>query len=245
MFLDERTGEVHQEGDIYRHPVLAATLRRIAEGGAEEFYSGDTARNLVRDVEEAGGVMTLSDLANYSVSWESPVRAVLPHTELTLLSSPPPASGSVLAAILGLAGLKQPRPADLHRAGAWQTVIEGCKFAFAKRTLLGDWAASQELGRSVRAVVEQLTSTGWWEDTAARISENTTSQDPAWYGAEFSSVEDSGTTHISILDPAGNAVSVTSTINTLYGGKVSRAASLYFYLQLRECYSSSCPELQE
>ena len=96
--------------------MLAATLRRIAEGGAEEFYSGDTARNLVRDVEEAGGVMTLSDLANYSVSWESPVRAVLPHTELTLLSSPPPASGSVLTAILGLSGLvKQPRPADLNR----------------------------------------------------------------------------------------------------------------------------------
>ena len=228
MFLDERTGEVHREGDVYRHPVLAATLRRIAEGGAEEFYSGQTAVDLISDLEEAGGLMTLGDLRNYSVRWETPVKAVLPQSSLTLLSSPPPASGSVLAAILGLAGLKEPRPADLNRPQAWQNFIEASKFAFAQRTLLGDWASGEELGRSVRRVVERLTNSGtaqWWADTAARISQVTTSQDPAWYGAQFSSVEDSGTSHISILDPAGNAVAVTSTINTLYGGKVSQAAS--------------------
>ena len=132
MFLDERTGQVHKEGDVYRHPVLAATLRRIAEHGAEEFYSGETAVNLVRDLEEAGGVMTLSDLANYSVRWESPVRSVLPHTNLTLLTSPPPGSGSVLAAILGLSGLNKPRPADLNRPEAWQTFIDN-RIAFSLR----------------------------------------------------------------------------------------------------------------
>ena len=73
VFIDERTGQVYKEGDVYRHPVLAATLRRIAEHGAEEFYSGETASKLVRDLEEAGGLMTLSDLKNYSVSWEAPV----------------------------------------------------------------------------------------------------------------------------------------------------------------------------
>ena len=234
VFIDERTGQVYKEGDVYRHPVLAATLRRIAEHGAEEFYSGETASKLVRDLEEAGGLMTLSDLKNYSVSWEAPVRAVLPHTDLTLLSSPPPASGSIVAAILGLAGLKKPRPADLHRPQTWQTFIEAAKFAFAKRSLLGDGARDEELGSSVRSLVEQLTNTtGWWDDTAARISELSTSQDPAWYGAQFCSVEDSGTTHISILDPEGTAVSVTSTINTLYGAKVS-PAGLMFYLDMRE-----------
>ena len=232
VFLDERTGQVHKEGDVYRHPVLAATLRRIAEHGVEEFYSGETAVNLVRDLEEAGGVMTLSDLARYSVRWESPVRAVLPHTNLTLLTSPPPGSGSVLAAILGLSGLNKPRPADLNRPEAWQTFIEACKFAFAKRTLLGDGALEEELGRDVRGVVELLTNPGWWQETAGRISKVSTSQDPGWYGAEFSSVEDSGTTHISILDPAGNAVSVTSTINTLYGGKVGQGWA-GFYLDIR------------
>ena len=234
MFLNERTGQVHKEGDVYRHPVLAATLRRIAEHGVEEFYSGETAVNLVRDLEEAGGVMTLSDLARYSVRWESPVRAVLPHTNLTLLTSPPPGSGSVLAAILGLSGLNKPRPADLNRPEAWQTFIEACKFAFAKRTLLGDGALDEELERDVREVVELLTNTGtgWWQETAGRISQVSTSQDPAWYGAEFSSVEDSGTTHISILDPAGNAVSVTSTINTFYGGKVGQGWG-GFYLDIR------------
>ena len=216
---------------MYRHPVLAATLRRIAERGVEEFYSGETATKLVRDMQEAGGVMTLSDLRNYSVSWETPVRAVLPHSDLTLLTSPPPGSGSVLAAILGLAGSKEPRPADLNRPQTWQTFIEASKFAFAKRTLLGDGARDEELGRSVRSLVGLLTNTtGWWQDTAARISELTTSQDPAWYGAQFSPVEDGGTTHISLKDPAGNAVSVTSTINTFYGGKVSQAAQSVRFL---------------
>ena len=173
-------------------------------------------------------MMTLSDLKNYSVSWETPVRAVLPHTDLTLLTSPPPGSGSVLAAILGLSGLKKPRPADLNRSQAWQTFIEACKFAFAKRTLLGDGARDEELGRNVRRLVSLLTNTtGWWQDTAARISEVSTSQDPAWYGAQFSSGEDGGTTHISVMDPAGNAVSVTSTINTFYGGKVSQTGSVF------------------
>ena len=248
VFLDQSTGEVYQEGDVYRHPVLAATLRRIADHGAEEFYSGQTAASLVRDLEEAGGLMTLADLRDYSVSWEAPVKAVLPHTNLTLLSSPPPASGSVLAAILGLSGLKRrPRPADLNRAQTWQTFVEASKFAFAQRTLLGDWRSQEELGRRVRKVVEQLTNSGpsqWWRDTAARMREVSTSQDPAWYGAQFSSVEDSGTSHISILDPAGNAVSVTSTINTLYGGKVSQVW-LVGFSSCRRFFFSSCRHPRE
>jgi len=219
VFVDKKSGDVYKEGDVYQHPALGVTLRRIAEHGAEEFYSGETARNLIRDLQEGGGVMTLSDLHNYKVKWEAPVRAALPHTDLTVLSSPPPGSGSVLTAILGLAGSYKPTPADRNRPMAWHRFIEACKFSFAKRTLLGDWNSDRQLGQSVRQLVNNLTSSEWWVETVARISDLTTSPDPAWYGAKFSSVEDSGTAHISILSPAGDAVSVTSTINTLYGSK--------------------------
>lgn len=170
-------------------------------------------------MEVAGGLMTLSDLQGYEVSWETPVRASLPHTDLTLLSSPPPGSGSVLEAILGIAGLYQPSPPDLTRPAAWHRFVEACKFSFAKRTLLGDWNSDRQLGEAVRDVVSNLTSTSWWEEVVSRISDVTTSEDPAWYGGQFSQVEDGGTAHMSILSPAGDAVSVTSTINTLYGSK--------------------------
>ena len=171
-------------------------------------------------MEVAGGLMTLSDLQGYEVSWETPVRASLPHTDLTLLSSPPPGSGSVLEAILGIAGLYQPSPPDLTRPAAWHRFVEACKFSFAKRTLLGDWNSDRQLGEAVRDAVSNLTSTSWWGEVVSRISDVTTSEDPAWYGGQFSQVEDGGTAHMSILSPAGDAVSVTSTINTLYGSKV-------------------------
>ena len=82
MFVDQRTGDVYKEGDEYHHPVLGATLRRIAEHGVEEFYSGQTGRELIKDLRDGGGVMTQSDLEDYRVSWEDPVRAELSNTDL-------------------------------------------------------------------------------------------------------------------------------------------------------------------
>lgn len=75
------------------------------------------------------------------------------------------------------------------------------------------------MASSVRDVVSNLTSEAWWAETRTRISDTATNTDPRWYGAEYSSVEDSGTAHMSILSPQGDAVSVTSTVNLLYGSK--------------------------
>ena len=75
------------------------------------------------------------------------------------------------------------------------------------------------MASSVRDVVSNLTSEAWWAETRTRISDTVTNTDPRWYGAEYSSVEDSGTAHMSILSPQGDAVSVTSTVNLLYGSK--------------------------
>ena len=96
--------------------------------------------------------------------------------------------------------------------------VEACKFAYAKRTLLGDWSV-ESIASGVREVVSNMTSEAWWAETRARISDTATHTDPRWYGAEFFSVEDSGTAHMSILSPQGDAVSVTSTVNLLYGSK--------------------------
>ena len=66
-----------------------------------------------------GGIITAQDLENYKVSWEDPVKVKLPHTDYTVLTSPPPASGSVMGAILGIAGTFQPQPSDVNRVTSW------------------------------------------------------------------------------------------------------------------------------
>jgi len=218
VYVNNKTGEVHKEGDVYTHHVLGNTLKKIAENGAEEFYSGETGTALVKDITGAGGVITMEDLAGYQVSWESPVSGEVPGTGYRLYSSPPPGSGAVMAAILGLVGGYRPTPPDKNRVITWHRFVEACKFAYAKRTLLGDWH-SDVVEEQVRELVGNLTSTTWLEDTRAKISDKKTEQDPKKYGAEFYSVEDGGTTHISVLSPAGEAVSVTSTINLQYGSK--------------------------
>ena len=58
VFVDKKTGEVFKEGDIYKHPKMAETLQRISDNGADEFYSGEVARNLVKDISVAGGIIT-------------------------------------------------------------------------------------------------------------------------------------------------------------------------------------------
>ena len=95
-------------------------------------------------------------------------------------------------------------------------MVEACKFAFAQRTLLGDWRGPG--GAAVRETVEELASPAWWEAVAANLT-GQTMLDPRQYGAQYNVVEDAGTSHISVLSPAGDAVAVTSTINLLYGSK--------------------------
>ena len=119
MFLDPETREVLKKGDVYKHPRLGETLRRIAGGGADTFYSGEVGRDLIKDIQEAGGIMTLEDLASYRVRWEDPVRGRLPNTDYTVITSPPPASGSVMLAILGIAGQYNPLPPDVNRIVSW------------------------------------------------------------------------------------------------------------------------------
>ena len=202
VFVNPKTGDVLKKGDVYKHKVLAQTLKRIAENGADEFYRGETAKKLVDDISNAGGIITLKDLENYKVSWESPVQAEIPFKGYKLYSSPPPGSGAIMASILGIAGSYNPSPPDKNRPLAWHRFIEACKFAYAKRTLMGDWNDSQ-VGTEVSELVANLTSSDWWDETRGKISNETTNQDPKDYGAEFYSVEDGGTAHISIISPAG------------------------------------------
>ena len=124
VFLKPDTKELLRAGDMYKHPRLGETLRRIAEGGADTFYTGEVGRELIQDIQEAGGIMTMEDLASYKVSWEEPVRGRLPNTDFTVISSPPPGSGSVMLATLGIAGQYNPLPPDVNRVTSWHRCLQ-------------------------------------------------------------------------------------------------------------------------
>jgi gamma-glutamyltranspeptidase/glutathione hydrolase/leukotriene-C4 hydrolase len=207
LLVRNSTGELLVEGDVYRNPALAATLRAIAARGAAELYTGATGRALVRDMAAGGGLLTEADLAEYRVRWEVPVKAALPGDGLTLYSAPPPGSGAILASILGTVAGYCPSPRSRREPLAWHRFIESCKFAYAQRTLLGDWAHgdSPELGRQVAQLVSNLTSPDWWKETRDKISDEKTEEGADYYGAQFYNVEDAGTTHISVLSPAGQS----------------------------------------
>ena len=202
VFINKKTGEVHKKGDVYTHKVLGNTLKKIAEKGAAEFYSGDTATSLVEDIRASGGIITLDDLASYRIRWEDPVEAEIPGTGYKVFSSPPPGSGAIMASILGIVGGYTPTPPDKNRALTWHRFTEACKFAFAKRTLMGDWS-DEVLGKEVKDLVGNLTSPDWWKEMREDISDKKTEDDPKEYGAEFYSVKDGGTTHLSVLSPTG------------------------------------------
>ena len=218
VFVNPSTGDVYKRGEFYKNIQLGRTLQRISENGWNEYYSGITARMLTEDIKNAGGLLTMEDLANYQVRWEHPIVSHIPGTKYRLVTSPPPGSGSLVSAILGISAGYQPDPVDKYRPLFWHRFLESCKYAFAMRSRLGDWS-DPALSKDVTEVVGNLTSEGWWDEVRGKISDTETFNDPTHYGAEFQQIEDGGTSHISILSPAGDAVSVTSSENHFLGSK--------------------------
>jgi len=217
-FVNPETGDIWNEGDIYTFPRLGKTLRKIAVGGAAEFYTGETAKNLVADIQAAGGIITLEDMANYQVQWEEPTTHKLKNLGYTLISSPPPGSGAILSSILGVMDAYQPTPMDRHSVRAWHRFIEATKFGYAKRTEMGDWNFPP-IRDHVAKIVKNLTSQDYVEEIKSKIDDSKTFSDPRHYGAEDSLTEDHGTCQHSFLSPDGDAVSVTASINLIWGCK--------------------------
>merc|ERR1719410_2403706 len=140
IFINPRTGDIWDEGDVYTYKSLGDTIKAIAEQGPGVFYDGYIGENLVKDIQAAGGIITMDDLRSYKVQWEPTVRYRLKNKGYTLISSPPPGSGVITNAIVGVMDLYNPDPMDKHNPLYWHRFVEATKFAFAKRTDMGDWS---------------------------------------------------------------------------------------------------------
>jgi len=222
----QRDGKYYQPGETFKQPDLARTLERIAKN-PDDFYRGAMARELAAAIQKGGGLITAADLAQYEVKEREPVRGT--YRSYDIISAPPPSSGGVaLVEILNiLEGYDLARLGN-RSAAAIHLTVEAFRRAFYDRAeFLGD-------ADFAKIPVPQLLDKRYAEAWRESIDPNhaSISKDLRRPGVfnELERVarhrpvearEPENTTHYSVVDSEGNAVSVTTTLNDSFGSRVT------------------------
>jgi len=208
-----RDGRPLQAGDTLRQPDLARTLQLIADSGADAFYRGSIAAAIVDEMRRTGGIITRADLAGYRAKWRAPVETT--YRGWHVIGMPPPSSGGVtIAEILNILEASGPLP-PFGSAALMHLEIEAMRRAFADRNR---WLGDPDF---VAMPLARLTSKRYAAQLARGIR-----PDRATPSAEMPAiVEGRHTTHFSIVDPEGNAVSITTTLNDDFGSAVTVAGA--------------------
>jgi gamma-glutamyltranspeptidase / glutathione hydrolase len=209
-----RNGNFYKEGDLFRHPELAATFSRLILNGPGEFYQGETAKLLVQAMGDQG-LVTMDDLKNYRVVEREPL--VGTYRGFTILTAPPPSSGGIamLQMLNMLEGDKLP---DLgyNSSRYLHLLAEVMRRAFADRAKFpGD-------PDFVPVPTAKLLSKGYAKrlrkDIDPRKATPSSAVRPGSHMRDAGDSKTSGsTTHFSVVDAAGNMVSCTYTLNDYYG----------------------------
>ncbi len=219
----QRNGDLYKEGETFRQPELARTLERIAHD-PDDFYHGKMAHELIDELKPSGSLLTLEDLAQYTVVEREPVAGTFHN--YTILSAPPPSSGGIvlLSALnilegYDLASLGDRSPAAIH------LIAEAFRRAYMDRAeYLGDpdynhiptaELTSKQYAAAWRASINPTAATP--SDTLVR---------PAGFLPPAPTTagnlrESNHTTHLSVVDKEGNAVSLTTTLNDNFGSCVT------------------------
>ncbi|XP_038058653.1 glutathione hydrolase 1 proenzyme-like isoform X2 [Patiria miniata] len=215
IFVNSATGEILKEGDTLINTKLAATYKKLAEGGEDAYYRGELTDDILADITDRDGVITKEDLERYSVRRRTPLMIELDG--MKVYTPPPPGSGAVYSLMMNILDGYEIGPDSIATAEAeilaTHRMVESFKFAYADRSFLGD-----EDYVDVKEIVANMTSKSYADSLRAAISDDS-SHDPSYYKA-YCNQPDSGTAHLSVVDGDGNAVSVSSTINTYFGSKV-------------------------
>jgi len=201
-----------KENDVIKYPALAATLKRISKNGRDEFYKGETAKILVKYLQEKGAIITLEDLAKYEAKWRTPL--TFDYKDLKVISMPPPSSGGICLAEI----FKMIAPFDLAKMGhnsteAIQVIVEAEKRAYADRSYyLGD-------PDFVKIPLKALMDDDYLKQRMSNFSFEKATLSSDIKEGKVNYNESTETTHYSIVDQFGNAVSSTTTLNDGYGSK--------------------------
>ncbi|WP_291105188.1 MULTISPECIES: gamma-glutamyltransferase [unclassified Flavobacterium] len=203
----------YKTGDTIKYVALAETLSRILKNGKDEFYKGKTAQKMVDFVQKNGGIITLEDLSKYEVKWRNPI--VFNYKDLKIISMSPPSSGGITLEQI----MKMIEPYPISKFGynsvkTIQVITEAERRAYADRNyFLGDpdfvkIPRNELLNKN--HLKQRMKSFDWNKATlSAEVSHG-----------EISTSESNETTHYSIIDADGNAVSATTTLNGAYGSKL-------------------------
>jgi gamma-glutamyltranspeptidase / glutathione hydrolase len=231
-----RDGNYYKAGDTFKQPELARTLRRIA-ADPDDFYHGAMARELAAGMQKGGGLITVDDLARYEVKEREAVRGSYRGYEI--ISAPPPSSGgTTLIEILNILEGYDLAKFGGRSAQAVHLTLEAFRRAFFDRAeFLGDPDFSKI---PVAQLIDKNYGAAWREsidpahasiskDLRRPASFSQLEQDAAARFPLGAVAEANHTTHYSVVDPAGNAVAVTTTLNDDFGSRVT-AEGLGFLL---------------
>jgi len=200
-------------GDTIKYLALANTLKRICRKGEKEFYKGRTAKKLAAFIQSKGGILSMEDLKKYKTVWRKPIN--FQYKDLNIISMAPPSSGGItLGQIMKMI---EPFPLNsyLYNDTKYiQLISEAERRAYADRNyFLGD-------PDFVKIPVKELLDTQYLNKRMQSFSfDNPTPSSEVSHG-ETQIVESDETTHFSIIDAFGNAVSVTTTLNGAFGSKL-------------------------
>ncbi len=217
-----RGGRYFAEGDTLRQPELAATLARLQKSGPREFYEGETARLIARDMERHGGLITFADLKNYQPKERAPLRGT--YRGHGIVTMPPPSSGGIaLLEMLNVLEGYDLRALGPNSSERCHLLAEAMRRAFADRAeFLGD-------ADFVRVPVAALIDKNYAAKLRATINGDRASTSAAVRAGhpEGISHESPQTTHFTVVDDAGNAVANTYTLNEAFGsGVVARGTGV-------------------
>lgn len=203
-------GSAYQPGERLKQPELARSLKLIAAQGADGFYKGETASKLVKAVTDAGGRMSLQDLANYKAIARVPVKG--DYRGYEIVSMPPPSSGGIH--IIQILNILEGYPLKDYGQNSAQTIhlmAEAMQLAYADRAeYLGDsdFIDVPDSGLTSQAYADKLR--GLIDPNKATPASTIKANNPLPY-------ESDQTTHFSIVDKDGNAIANTYTLNFSYG----------------------------
>ena len=218
----QRDGNFYAAGETFKQPELASTLKQIASGGADAFYKGAIAKELAAFEAANGGLITTQDMAHYEAKWRDPI--ALKYHGYDVITSPPPSSGGIaIAEMLNMLDDSNFVAAGMDSAEALHDEIEAQRRAMADRAeYLGD-------PDFVKVPLTTLLDPAYAKERWASVKPDQASSSKEVGAGPIPGWESTETTHYSVVDADGNAVSVTYTLNFGYGSGVT-AGNLGFLL---------------
>lgn len=218
-------------GDTIRWIDLGHTLERIRDNGRAGFYEGKTAEDIVAEMKRGKGLITAEDLKNYKSTWREPVTGT--YKDLKIISMPPSSSGGVCVIQL----LKSVEPYPLKDWGfnspkTIHAMVEAERRVYADRSkYLGD-------PDFYKVPIAELTDEQYLTQRMASFDPDKATPSDSIRPGKVPGYESEETTHFSVVDPKGNAVAITTTINLWFGNKVVVAGSGFFLNDEMDDFSS-------